>query len=110
MRIRLAIAVLVAGLSVSAAVYAAPADNPMPTHAMFSKSKIVKMALQNESGSPVELKVGDQVVSLGAGKTVSMKLAVGTRIVASTATPKHQPGDLLVEVSDTLQDATLIIR
>jgi len=41
---------------------------------------------------------------------VSMKLAVGTRIVASTATPKHQPGDLLVEVSDTLQDATLIIR
>ena len=112
MRIRSAVfvAVIVAGLSTPAAVYAAPASSDAPVHAMFAKSKTVKVAVRNDSGSPVELKVGDQVISLDAGKTLALKLPIGTRILMNAATPKHQAGELLAEASTGLNNATLAIK
>ncbi len=77
---------------------------------MFAKSKTVKVALRNDSGSPLQLKVGDEIVSLDAGKSVALKLAVGTRIVVNAATDKHTAGELLAEVSAALDNTTLTIR
>jgi hypothetical protein len=112
MRIRLAVAAAVAVvcLSVSPAVYAASSDTQPPVHAMFDKGKTVKLALRNDSGSPLELKVGDQVVSIAQGKTVSIKAQVGARILVNAATPKHQAGELLAEVSTALDNTTLTIK
>jgi hypothetical protein len=112
MRIRsaIAVAVVVAGLSASAAVYAAPANIDAHAHAMFAKSKIVKLTLRNDSGSAMELKVGDKVMTLDAGKTVALKLPLGTRIMANAATAKHQAGELLAEVSTNLDDTTVVIK
>jgi hypothetical protein len=110
MRIRPAIAVFVASLSVSTAVYAAPANNQGPTQVVFAQGKTVKFSLRNDAGSLLELKVGDQVLALGAGKTVALKLPVGTRILVNASTPRHQAGELLAEASVNLDATTVAIR
>jgi len=112
MRIWSAVAITVAivGLGAAPAVYAATSNVPSPGHAMFAKSKIVKVALRNDSGSALQLKVGDEIVSLDAGKSVSLKLAVGTRIMVNAATDKHQAGELLAEASTALDNTTLTIK
>jgi hypothetical protein len=104
------VAIIVAGLSAPAVVYAAPASSDAPVHALLAKSKTVKVAMRNDSGSPVELKVGDQTLSIDAGKTVALKLPVGTRILVNAATPKHPAGELLAEVSAELDNATIAIK
>src|ERR1700743_2751546 len=104
MRIRsvTAVATIVAGLGVPPAVFAAPANRNAPMQVSFSKSKTVKVALHNNSGTAMQLKVGDAVVSLDAGKTVELKLAVGTRIEVGAAAGKHQAGELLAEATSDL--------
>lgn len=113
MKIRsaIAVAVAVAGLSACTAVYGSPATNVQsPAHAMFAKGKTVKFAVRNDSGSQMELKVGDQVMAIAAGKTVSLTLAVGTRILVNAATPTHHAGELLAEASTALEHTTLTIK
>lgn len=109
-RIAFAIAVVVAGLGAPVYVHAAPSDNPMPVHAVLAKSKIVKLAVRNDSGVSAELKVGDQVMSLDAGKTMALKLPVGTRILMNSATPNHSAGELLTEISIELNNTTLAFK
>jgi hypothetical protein len=82
----------------------------MPVHAVLAKTKIVKFAVRNDSGVSAELKVGDQVMSLEAGKTLALKLPVGTRILMATATPNHPAGELLTEISTELNNTTLAFK
>ena len=112
MKIRSAVAVSVAlmGLSASTAAYAAPTSITVPVHAMFAKEKMIKLSVRNDTGAALELKVGDNVMTIDAGKTVALKLAVGTRILANGPTPTHEAGSLLTEVSSQLNDATLGIK
>jgi hypothetical protein len=49
-------------------------------------------------------------MSLDAGKTVALKLPVGTRILMNTATPHHAAGDLLAEASTDLSNTTLAFK
>ena len=108
--IAVAIAVLVAGAGAPVFVHAAPVDSHAPVHATLTKSKTVKLSLRRDSGVLAELKVGDQVMSLDAGKTVALKLPVGTRILINTATPNHPAGELLTEVSTGLNATTLAFK
>jgi hypothetical protein len=112
MRIRFVVpaAILVAGFMASPAVYAAASDVPTPVRVSFSKGQNVKVALRNDSGSPMQLKVGEQVVSLDPGKTVAMKVPVGTRIVMNSATSTHPAGELIAEVNSSLDNTTLAIK
>jgi hypothetical protein len=109
---RLTIAVIATSLVAAPAVYAAPASISSPVHAMFARTKstTVKLSLRNDSGSAMEVKVGDKVMTLDPGKPVSLTLEVGTRIVANTATPNHAAGSLIEEVVSDHNGATIIIR
>jgi hypothetical protein len=109
---RLTIAVVAASLFAAPAVYAAPASISSPVHAMFSKTKsnTVKLNLRNDSGSAMEIKVGDQVMTLDPGKPVTLNLPVGTRIVANSATPNHAVGSLIEEVVSDHNGATISIH
>jgi len=109
---RLTLAVIATSLLAAPAVYAAPASVSSPVHAMFAKTKSssVKLSLRNDSGSAMEIKVGDQVMTLDPGKPVTLKLEVGTRIVANSATPNHAVGSLIEEVVSDHNGATIIIR
>jgi PKD repeat protein len=106
------IAVVTTSLLAAPAVYAAPANISSPVHAMFSKSKTstVKLNVRNDSGSAMEIKVGDKVMTLDPGKPVSLNLEVGTRIVANTATPNHPAGSLIEEVIKDHDGATIVIH
>jgi hypothetical protein len=109
---RLTISVIAASLFAAPAIYAAPASISSPVHAMFTKTKstTVKLNLRNDSGSAMEVKVGEKVMTLDPGKPVSLNLEVGTRIVANSATPNHAVGSLIEEVISEHNGATIIIH
>lgn len=77
---------------------------------MFAKTQDVKVSLRNDSGSQMQLKVGEKVVSLDAGKTVDVKVPVGTRIVVNAATATHQVGELIAEATSALDNTTVAIK
>jgi hypothetical protein len=97
---RLTVVVVATSLLATPAVYAVPANISSPVHAMFAKTKstTVKLSLRNDSGSAMEVKVGDKVMT------------VGTRIVANSTTPNHPAGSLIEEVISDHNGATIIIR
>jgi hypothetical protein len=109
---RLTLAVVASSLLAAPVVYAAPARISSPVHAMFAKTKTstVKLSLRNDSGTSMEVKVGDKVMTLEPGKPVSLNVEVGTRIVANSATPNHAVGSLIEEVVKDHAGATIIIR
>jgi hypothetical protein len=109
---RLTIAVVTTSLFAVPAVYAAPASISSPVHAMFGKTKTstVKLSLRNDTGAAMQVKVGDQVMTLDPGKPVTLNLEVGTRIVANSTTPNHEAGSLIEEVIKDHNGATIVIR
>lgn len=109
---RLTVAVVATSLFAAPAIYAAPSSVSTPVHAMFAKSKTstVKLSLRNDSASPIEVKVGEKVMTLDPGKPVSLDLEVGTRIVANSNTPNHPAGSLIEEVIKDHNGATIVIR
>jgi hypothetical protein len=109
---RLTVAVVASSLLAAPALYAVTTDVSVPVHAMFGRTKTttVKLNLRNDSGTPMEVKVGDKVMTLDPGKPVSLNLEVGTRIVANTTTPNHAAGSLIEEVISDHNGATIVIR
>jgi hypothetical protein len=109
---RLTLAVVATSLLAAPAVYAAPASISSPVHAMFGKAKTstIKLSLRNETGSAMEIKVGEKVMTLDPGKPVNLDVEVGTRIVANTATPNHAVGSIIEEVIKDHNGATIVIR
>jgi hypothetical protein len=114
MKIRFVFATMLAALFFAAvpASYAAVSSIHAPAHAMFFYGeKKIKFSISNETGAPLELKVGDQVTTLKAGEVMPFKLPVGTRITTNTATPNHPAGGLIVEVSGSMySNSTLSIK
>ena len=114
MKIRFAFATLLAAIFFAAvpATYAAAGSMHSPVHAMFFKAeKKIKFSLRNGTEAPLELKVGDQVMTLKAGEVMPVKLPVGTRVTTNTATQHLKVGDLIVEVSASMySDSTLSIN
>jgi hypothetical protein len=109
---RLSIAVVATSLLAAPVVYAAPASISSPVHGMFAKTKsaTVKLSLRNDSGSAMEVKVGEKIMTLDPGKPVTLNLEVGTRILANSTTANHPAGSLIEEVIRDHNGATIIIR
>src|SRR5260370_4688472 len=108
---RITVAVVATALLAAPAVYAAPASTSSPVHAMFAKVKstTVKLSLRNDSGSAMEVKVGDKVMTLDPGKPVTLNLEVGTRIVANSTTSNLPAGSLIYEAISDHNGATIIM-
>jgi hypothetical protein len=101
---------MVAVCTLSPALYASTASVLHPVHAFFGKSsKTVQLSLRNTTSTDLELRAGDTVMKLEAGKTMRVTLAAGTRVTTNTATAAHPAGDLLFEVSPSLSGATIAI-
>jgi len=105
----LAIAVIATTLLAPSAIFAAPAIHS-PVNAMFSKTKTIKFTLTNDSNATMDLKVGDDLVKLEPGKSVSVNLPLGARVVANSATPLHEAGSVIAEVSNSLSGAIIHIK
>ena len=73
------------------------------------KVKPVQISLHNVSAASIDLRIGDKVVTLEAGKTVSLQLPSGTRILADRATSLHEAGSVILEVTEQVNKGTLTI-
>ncbi len=109
-RMMCAISVTVASMFAAEAVYAAPATIPVPVHAMFSKTKLVKFNLRNDSAVSMKVKAGESSMTIDAGKSVQVQLPVGTKVVADGDTTTHKSGDVLAQVSTSLSGVTIGMR
>jgi len=101
--------VAASSLLASPAVYAATSVHS-PVLAMFNKSKTIKLTLMNDSGAPMEVRAGDQVIQLEAGKPTTVSLPPGTRIVSAADTATQKAGTLIAEASSSLNGATIHIK
>ncbi len=76
----------------------------------FGKSKTVTINVRNDSREIVELRSGDSVTKLEPGKTTSMVLPIGARVLFEKATPTHASGDVLLNAARSLSDSTVVIH
>lgn len=115
MKIRLASAAVFAAAAIFAALPAANAaavNVHSPIHAFFhsNSQKKIKFSLRNDTGAPLELKIGDKVETLKADQVLPLKLPVGTRVTANADTGRYHTGDVIVEVSENMySDSTIAI-
>src|SRR5438309_12067431 len=106
-RTLLAAAAVVVLLPSSHAALAASTSFHAPLHAMFAKEKSVKLSLRNSSAAAIELKVGENLMTIAPGQSINVDLPVGTRIVANSSTSSIQSGTLIAQVSKELTGAVL---
>jgi hypothetical protein len=106
----LAATVVIISLLTPAAAFAAPRNTPAPANAMFAKTKTIHFKLLNDSNSAMEFKVGDDIIKLDAGKSLSVNLPVGARILCSSTTPLHQSGSVIAEVTNSLDGAIVHVK
>jgi hypothetical protein len=106
----LAATVVAISLLAPSAAFAAPASIHVPVNAMFGKTKTIHFKLLNDSSSVMELKVGDDIVKLDAGKSLSVNLPVGARVLCSSATSLHEPGSVIAEVTNSLNGAIVHVK
>ena len=97
-------------LAAAPALHASPIHIANPVHATFSKEKTVSISFRNDTAAPLELKVGDSLMKVEAGKTLALHLPVGTKVLANTATPNLAAGALIAQVDSYLSGATLSIK
>jgi hypothetical protein len=89
---------------------ASPLRENIPVRAMTTnKIKMVNLNLANNTGSVLEVKVGDQPLTIEAGKTAKISAPAGTKIVV-TASANHEVGSTLAELSNDISGATLRVN
>jgi len=97
-------------ISTAPALHAAPLSITTQIHATYAKEKSVSIRFRNDTTAPLELKIGDGLMKIEAGKTLALHLPVGTKVIANTATPNLAAGSLVAEVASYLSGATLAIK
>ncbi len=101
---------VVCSLITSEAAYAAPAAVPLSLHAMFGKTKMVNFNLRNDTAMPLKLKAGDTVMTIDAGKTLSVKLPAGTNVTTEEATAEKPAGTVVAQVTGDLSGVTISVK
>ena len=76
--------------------------------AAHAGEKKVSFKLQNNTGAPLELKLGDKIATLKEDEVLAVKLPVGTRIITNTATEHHPAGSVVTVVSGILSSNSTV--
>jgi hypothetical protein len=94
-------------LAPSAGAFAQAAPAPSAQTQNAKKGKTVKFTLKNATSTPMDLKSGDEPLTLAAGQSRSMKVAPGTKIVKASTT---EPETLVTEITDDMSGVTVNVR
>ncbi len=106
----LSLAVLAATVIIPVqAVFAASTPERTMVSYTGSNQKLIKFTMRNTGSAPLDLRLGDQTVTIAAGKTMEVKLPVGTRITTVSETPRTPAGTLILEVSSANSNTTVSI-
>lgn len=104
------VVVCAAGLCATPALIASPLHWSSPLHASFGKGKMVKFLVRNSSTEAVELRAGDTVQTVEAGKTVRFEVPAGTRILANKSSGKYAAGDVIAQAQPELSGNTVVLH
>jgi hypothetical protein len=103
------IAVLIlAGAIAPTAANAGSVGNLMhPYFAAKATNATVAIKLYNKGTTSQDVKVNDQVYTVGPHASVTIKAAAGTQVYAATASASHQLGDMLFVITPQLDGGTV---
>lgn len=96
--------------AVPAASFAQTTSSAQQQTAAAKKGKKVKFTLKNPTNQTVNLKSGDEAITLAPGESKQMKVPAGTKIVTADATDTTPSGSVVTEVSDGMSGATVNLR
>ncbi len=105
------------GAQTGAQTFASPATGPNATNpttvsttpVSTVKTKHISFHLRNDSGAAVTIQAGDQQMTVAPGKSISLKLAEGTKVTTTTGTSHVAAGGILATVDSNLSGNTLVI-
>ena len=100
----------VASLIATPAMFGSTLHLGAPVRAMFNHQKMVKFDVRNASATPIEVRAGDKVQTVDAGKTVSFALPEGTRVTANKASGTYAEGAVLAEAQSPLSGTTVVLH
>ena len=82
--------------------------NPMAVQS--AKVHRIAFQLRNDSGQPMTVQAGDQVLVLGPGKMMAVKLPQGQSLTAAEATSHYTVGEVLAVVDGHLAGNVLVFH
>lgn len=100
----------VASFFAAPALFASSLHLAAPVRAAFSHTKTVKFDVRNSSAMAVELRTGDTVQTVAAGRTVSFNLPLGTRVTANKACGNYAEGAVVAEAQTPLSGSTVVLH
>lgn len=97
-------------LLASTLCFSIPAVSLVAQQSPVKKQKTVKFTLKNPTTRTMDLKSGDEAITLQPGQSREMKVAAGTRITTASATASTPSGAVVTEVSDQMSGTTVNLR
>jgi hypothetical protein len=92
----------------SGAAFAAAPSVPTATTPIYIHR--VHFDLRNDTMQVITVQAGVQQFTVAPGKSMSVKLPIGTNLVAENSTPNRAAGTLLVQVGTALGDKTVVLK
>ena len=80
-----------------------------PDSLLAAKVHLISFQVRNEAREAMTFRAGEQSFTLKAGQTLSMKLPLGTSLMATIATAHYPAGAVLATVGQELQGNTLVL-
>jgi hypothetical protein len=74
------------------------------------KVKPVKFTISNTTKTPIDLKTGEEQMTIAAGESRSVKAAPGSKIVTTSDSAAGQSGTVITEVTDSMNGSTVNLR
>ena len=98
-------------LALGVQAHAAPASAlSVPVHALFGKSKMINVKVENKTQTVLTIQAGDQTITVQPGATGSLKLTAGTQITSVNATATLTAGTVIATATSNLNDSTLTVN
>ena len=82
------------------------ADNVSSTP---TKVNLIKFSIRNDSKASLQLKAGDQQITIAPGQTAAVKLGLGLQVTTVSETTKLPSGSVLTTVTESLGGNTLAV-
>ena len=85
-------------------------DASTQTTKKVKPAKTVKFNITNQTNAPVNLKAGDQQITIAAGQSQQIKAQSGQQIVTTSESSLGAAGTVVAGVTDTMEGSTVNVR
>ena len=72
--------------------------------------KTIKFTVANKTSAPIDLKSGEEQMTIAAGASRQVKAPAGTKIVTTSASPAGEAGTVVAEVTNDMGGSTVNVR